>query len=283
MSIQNLGQGAALAIDWSGPSRQPCPVCGRGLKDKSCGVTVGSDGNGVAHCFRCGYVQTLHGDRAAGLRGSRRYEKQSTKHRPTLSKYGQDLWAECIQIEGVALAYLKARQCVIPPSAGHLRFHPNLKHWPSGSAGPALVALVTDAVTREPMTLHRTWVQADGSKAQIDPARMLLKDHGKVGGVVRLWPDEEVTTSLGIGEGIETTLSLAHAFTPAWALIDAGNLAAMPLLDGVQSLLIAADNDPPGIAAANSCAMRWAGQGREVRIVLPETPRSDLNDLARSA
>ncbi|MEP7297855.1 MAG: toprim domain-containing protein [Burkholderiales bacterium] len=142
---------------------------------------------------------------------------------------------------------------------------------------------MTDAVTREPMTLHRTWVQADGSKAQIDPARMLLKDHGKVGGVVRLWPDEEVTTSLGIGEGIETTLSLAHAFTPAWALIDAGNLAAMPLLDGVQSLLIAADNDPPGIAAANSCAMRWAGQGREVRIVLPETPRSDLNDLARSA
>ncbi|HAM22395.1 MAG TPA: hypothetical protein DCQ04_08985 [Actinobacteria bacterium] len=270
-------------MDWSGPSRQPCPTCGRGLKDRSCGVTVEPGGNGVAHCFRCGYVETIHGGRAAGRHGNYTCERSADKQDSKLSTYGRDLWDECIPIEGVAHAYLNARQCVIPPAAGHLRCHPKLKHWPSGSIGPALVALVTDAVTGEPMSLHRTWVQADGSKAQMDPARMLLKDHSKAGGVVRLWPDEDVTTSLGIGEGIETTLSLAHAFTPTWALIDAGNLAAMPLLKGVQSLLIAADNDPPGIAAAKSCAMRWARQGREVRIVLPEAPRSDLNDLVRSA
>jgi putative DNA primase/helicase len=200
-----------------------------------------------------------------------------------LSKYAQELWAECLELEGVALAYLKARQCVIPPADGHLRCHLKLKHWPSGTTGPALVALVTDAVTGEPMSLHRTWVQADGRKAQIDPARMNLKDHNKAGGVVRLWPDEDVTACLGVAEGIETTLSLAHAYTPVWSLLDAGNLAAMPVLEGIQSLLIAADNDAPGIAAAKSCATRWARHGREVRIVRPEAPESDLNDLARSA
>ena len=60
----------------------------------------------------------------------------------------------------------------------------------------------------------------------------------------------------GVAEGIESALSLAWAFVPVWACIDAGNLAALPVLDGIEALTIAADNDPAGQAAAQTCATR---------------------------
>lgn len=140
------------------------------------------------------------------------------------------------------------------------------------------MALVTDATTRGPLTLHRTWIRRDGTKAPLDPPRLLLKDHSKVGGVIRLWPDEDVSTGLGIAEGIETALSLAHGFSPVWALIDAGNLGELPALDGVGSLVIAADNDEAGRRAAERCCARWLQAGRTVRVVTPEREGADLND-----
>jgi hypothetical protein len=203
----------------------------------------------------------------------------------TLSDYGRQLWADARPLAGEAVAYLQARQCVIPPRDGHLRWHPALKHPPSGTTGPALVALVTDALSGEPLTMYRGWVQANGRKADLDPPRMLLGGHRKAGGVIRLWPDEAVTLGLGVAEGIETALSLAHAFAPVWAAIDAGNLASLPVLGGVESLLIAADNDESGTGqrAANALAQRWADAGREAAIVLPPALGMDLNDLAVAA
>ena len=201
-----------------------------------------------------------------------------------LADFGLALWRESVPLAGtIGALYLAARACVMPPADGHLRYHPALKHSPSGAIGPALLALVTDAVTRQPLTLHRTWIQATGDKAQLDPPRMLLQGHRKAGGVIRLWPDETVTMGLGIAEGIETALSLAHAFTPVWACIDAGNLNSLPVLQGVESLLIAADNDDAGRDAAEACAERWDAAGCKSFIVMPGAHKTDLNDLARAA
>jgi hypothetical protein len=271
------------AIDWGGRKRQPCPDCGRGPKDMTCGVTVEHDGKGVAHCFRCGYIQTRHGDTASSGSGSRQTRAAAPIRHETLSNYGRELWAACMPLAGEALAYLAARKCAIPPPDGDLRWHPALPHPPSGIAGPALVGLVTDILTAKPISLHRAWTRAAGTKAPVDPPRMLLGGHRKAGGVIRLWPDDSVTTGLGIAEGIETALSLAHAYTPVWACIDAGNLAAFPVLEGIQSLMIAADHDPVGIAAAEACAARWGAVGRAVRIAMAPTPGADLNDLLREA
>lgn len=266
-------------IDWDGPSRQQCPDCSRGPKDKTCGVTLDARG-GVAHCHRCGYVETMRGEARAGSRPMR--PAPAAKHE-TLSDFGRQLWEACKLLSGEALAYIEARSCIRPPADGDLRWHPALKHPPSGMVGPALVALVTDAITGQPLTLHRTWIRADGSKAPFDPPRMLLGGHRKAGGVIRLWPDEAVTTGLGIAEGIESALSLAHAYQPVWACIDAGNLAAFPVLAGIESLLIAADHDEAGIQAAETCARRWATAGSEAAIAMSPNPRSDMNDLARAA
>jgi hypothetical protein len=197
---------------------------------------------------------------------------------PRLSAQGLALWSECLPVAGAALAYLQARRCRIPPADGHLRWHPRLRH-PSGYTGPALVALITDTLTREPLSLHKTWVLADGRKAELDSPRLLLAGHRKRGGVIRLWPDEAVTTGLGVAEGIESALSLAWAFVPVWACIDAGNLAALPVLNGIEALTIAADNDTAGQAAAQTCATRWAAAGRAVWVTRQRD--NDLNDLVQ--
>ena len=243
---------------------------------------MNDQGAGVAHCFRCGLVETLQGFDSRYGDGT----MTRSKHFPgkilheSMSCFGRDLWASCKALEGVALDYLLARNCVIPPQDGHLRYHPALRHPVSGITGPALVALVSHATTGLPLTLHRTWIQADGHKAMVAPPRMFLGGHRKAGGVVRLWPDDAVTLGLGIAEGIETALSLAHAFTPVWACLDANNLATLSVPMGVESLLIAADNDQVGIDAARTCGVRWSEAGREVRIATPDGDGADLNDLA---
>lgn len=72
----------------------------------------------------------------------------------------------------------------------------------SASTSAALVALVTDTETREPISLHFTWVCPDGSKANTPgPARLLLGGHRKAGGCIRLWPDEAVTTAWESAKG----------------------------------------------------------------------------------
>lgn len=282
----------------TGNHRTTCPQCGRDrARDKTLGVTMEADGSGVAHCFRCNYTDSFKSVESrrnlAALRPIQRphamplwadahAEQGATHKRSQLSDYGQGLWQSCSPINGtIGAAYLVARRCAMPPSGGHLRFHPALKHGPSGYVGPALVGLVTDALTGQAMSLHRTWVKADGNKAPIDPPRLMLGGHTKQGGVIRLWPDEAVEGRLAVGEGVETCLSLAHAFTPVWALVDAGNLAAFPVLSGVSDLLIAQDRDPAGEKAAQSCAKRWSLAGATVRITMQDA--NDLNDCVRGA
>lgn len=210
----------------------------------------------------------------------------------SLSDYGRRIWSESRPLAGtIGAAYLLARCCVIPPADGDLRFHPALPYPKLGDTpeeraaqpdltGPALVALVTDIVTGEPIGLHRTWICANGTKANTPgPARLTLGGHRKQGGCIRLWPDEAVTTGLGIGEGIETVLSLAHAFRPGWSLIDAGNLGVFPVLPGIEALTIAQDNDHAGRAAASDCAVRWSAAGCTVALVSAAHDGADLNDI----
>jgi len=186
--------------------------------------------------------------------------------RTTLDPRWLSYWQSLGEVRAVGRQYLEARQCVLPPKGGALRFDPAGRH-PSGYRGPCLVAMVTHAVDDTPISLHRTWVNADGTKTNLDPSRLLLGGHRKAGGVIRLWPDEAVMTGLGIAEGIESALSLAHAIKPVWSCIDAGNLAKFPVLPGIESLTIAVDDDPSGIGAANECAERWAQEDRDVSLV----------------
>lgn len=260
-----------------GDHRLTCPDCGRGPRDTTLGVTIKPDGSMVAHCFRCEYVSSHRGDRRRSAPPPA--SKPQAVKRTDLVGWGRDLWARCRQLDGMAVDYLLARGCYLPPLDGHLRWHPEHRH-PSGEyTGPALIALITHAHTRQPLSLHQTWINPDGTKPEIlgKKARMLLAGHAIANGVIRLWPDEDVTHGLGIAEGIETALSLAHAFQPVWALIDAGQIGKFGPLRGIESLTIACDNDPAGIKAARKCAGMWAAAGAEVYITRQEP--GDLNDV----
>lgn len=174
----------------------------------------------------------------------------------------------------IGACYLAARGCVVPPPDSDLRFHPAVRH-ESGYMGPALVGQITDAVTGAPMGIHRTWVTSS-DKADVPKPKMVLGP--KQGGVIRLWPDEAVTTGLAIAEGIETALTIAHDYRPVWSLIDSGNMAAFPVLAGIGALVIAADHDPAGLKGALACADRWAAAGVDVRLLVPEAVGADWND-----
>jgi phage/plasmid primase-like uncharacterized protein len=256
-----------------------CNQCGAGdgltLVMRSTGLTFS---DAIAHIVHLAGISSSNNE-PLRIRANTPPQADQYERRP-FSAFAATLWASTSGLSGVAIDYLQARALVVPPTDSDLRWHPALKH-PEGFTGPALVALVRDAVTGEPMTLHRTWVASDGSKCG-NPPRLLLKDHAKAGGVVMLWPSEAVTRGLGVAEGIESALALAHAFTPVWSCIDAGNLERLPILPGVESLSIAADGDEVGEHAAVACASRWVAAGREVAIVRPRRG-TDLADVARAA
>jgi hypothetical protein len=268
-----------------GEHRVPCPMCDRGRRDDALGVRVEPD-SAIWSCFRCVWSGRVAGE----VRQYRpRKEEATSKLRQAPERLPWPLWEAALPIEPGSLAahYLARRGCAVPPVGSDLRWTPAACH-PSGHVGPALVALVTDALTAERRTLHRTWLARDGSgKAPIERPRLLWAGLPKAGGVVRLWPDNEVAGGLAIAEGLETALAAARFFPHIWAVIDASNLAAFPVLDGIEALTIFADHDRPntktgrraGNEAAVACAKRWARAGREARIFLPTDEGKDFADL----
>ena len=88
--------------------------------------------------------------------------------------------------------------------------------------------------------------------------------------------------SLIVGEGIETTLSAMRILgEPGWAALSVGGMASLILPDFVRSVVIAADHDEPGLAAARRSAARWRHEARRVLVLVlvPDLPGTDFNDL----
>jgi putative DNA primase/helicase len=149
-----------------------------------------------------------------------------------------------------------------------------------------MVALVTDIRTGKPQAIHRTALDLAGHKIKVDGEERLSKGPTK-GGCIRLTLDENVETFLGIGEGIETALSLQSlpefGASPTWSCIHAKNIENFPVLSGIECLWIAVDHDDAGIIASEKCAERWHAAGREVLRLQPEKHKNDLNDWIKGA
>ena len=169
--------------------------------------------------------------------------------------------------------YLRSRGIATAVSE-QLRFHPGPKH-PSGDIWPAMVALITRGVDGMPVAIHRTFLAVDGcAKAPVDPQRMSLGPCRS--GVVRLAPAAEI---LMVGEGVETCLSAMMASgLPAWAALSTSGLRALDLPDHIRDVIVLADGDAAGKAAARNCAFRWTREGRRVRVARPPAGM-DFNDM----
>jgi len=257
-----------------GAHRVRCVACGRNDRDKTMGVTVDHEG-AVFHCFRCS---------AAGAeRQQRQYIRTAAARTiPTIAKLdwsttAETIWNRTQPLHGtLGATYLRRRGCVLPPRDSHLRYLP-----PDGKYPPTLTAAITDAISGKAISLHFTKLANDGhGKTGTDRDKTLLAGHRKRGGVIRLWPNESVSTGLCVAEGIETALAAAHAYTPVWSCVDAGNLADLPVMAGIESITIIADHDDAGLRAAAIAGQRWADAGREAVIVTPDSAGHDLCDLA---
>ncbi len=189
------------------------------------------------------------------------------------------IWDETVPISLAGKAYLAKRDILLDevPEDGGLRWHASCP-WKEGVA-PCIVSRFTDAVTGEPRGIHRRPITGE-KPMSLGPM---------AGCVMRLWPDEDVTEGLVIGEGVETTLAAATRIEyrstllrPAWAAGTKGNIAKFPVLAGIEALTILVDNDESGggQGAAAECAQRWLDAGREVIRLIPGDV-GDFNDIVR--
>jgi putative DNA primase/helicase len=185
------------------------------------------------------------------------------------------IWAGVQPLRGsLAERYLARRGIRAPDEAlDVLGFHPSCPF--RGTTAPALVALIQDMTTGEPVGVHRRQLTADAAAA--GPP---MSFGPKSDGVVRL--STTASTQLAIGEGIETCLSgMMLGAGPTWSVLDAGGMLNFPVLADVQQLTILVDNDESGTGqrAATACRDRWVAAGKRVRLVMPDTPGQDINDL----
>ncbi len=282
----------ALGGRWSGSSGTVrCPA--HDDREPSLSIRDGVNGELVFNCFAgCDWRDIKDALRADGLlpeRGpghapDRRLRPPRTTPRPDdpdqrqRMEFARRKWHEAIPLAGSpAEVYLRARGLEHGPNgwSPSLRYHPALKHGPTGLHLPAMLGAVAVWPGREVVGLHRTFLRIDGrAKAPVSNNKMML---GKcAGGAVRLAP---AGPELVLSEGIETGLSVQQATgLPVWATLSTSSLRSVILPPEIETVIIAADADEPGEKAAQEAARRFIAEGRTVKIAHPPQGM-DFNDL----
>lgn len=197
------------------------------------------------------------------------------------------IWDECLSILDPASKpgriYLNSRGIGMRAiSQDALRFHPSLPyHDQEGNKlgeFPSLVAAIRNA-DGELVTLHRTYLSSEGTKAKVPGGgptkKMMPIPHGMdVKGCSIPLLDIGNSGVLGIAEGMETALSAARATgIPTWAAVSAVLLECFEVPKGVGTVVIWADKDRSrtGEVSAQALAQRLEAQGVNVHIMLPAT------------
>ena len=141
--------------------------------------------------------------------------------------------------------------------------------------------------------MHRTWLDPRRpAKARVSRPRKAL---GRVHGLAVRFGEPDVSTTLLVGEGIETVLSLIGAWpdTPsrgaplqgadlqgtaplAAAALSAGSLGSFIPPPGLSRLLIAQDRDDEGQGAALRLQLRCTRLGIDSAVIVPQG--NDFND-----
>lgn len=251
----------------------------------SLSIKQSSDGRVLVHCHAgCSQDRVIDSLKRHGLWGTSqqlptpklRLVTGSAENDIAMAVAARRIWDDALPAQGSLVeAYLRSRAITMTPPSG-LRFDPALKH-PTGRLLPAMVACVANAVGvgDRVSAIHRTFLAPGGeAKAKVEPNRMMLGSCR--GGIVVLGlPAHKML----IGEGIETCLSAMQATgIPTLAALSATNLMAVNLPDCVKEIVILADGDDTGEAAAVAAGRRWYRMGLVARIARP--PRGqDFNDM----
>ena len=258
--------------------RGRCPCCDYG---GSAFIVRGDrDGRALLHCANgCKHDELVRAvSRAIGHPEPAQAKNQSNAGaRERKRDRALSLWTGSEPVVGtLADRYLTARGLPDLATSTALRFRVDTPH-PEHARIPALLGLVCD-LAGVPLGIHRTYLASDGSKARVEPPKASLGPTW--GGAIRL-DTFAPELPLVVGEGIESSASAARLLGfPGWAAISAGNLGRGLLLPpDVRRVIIAADPDDAGRAAAREAWLRWRSDGRQVQIAVPDREGSDFNDL----
>jgi putative DNA primase/helicase len=289
-------------IEWTdfpiGDHRIACPACAKRPNDKTMGVTVAGDEHGVAHCFRCSYVETRQHERELTVE-----ERKAFARRMDALRRQHETEQRQRQAEAAAAAAL--RWAAATPVAGHpyltakqVKAHGlRLGDWQKKDPQTGEVVTLRSVLyvpMRDPSGVLRSLqgITEEGEKLFLSGGRVKGSYHsiGRPSG------------RLLIAEGYATAATLHEATGDAVAVaFNAGNLMAVaqalrskfPCL----SLVIAADDDHqtrdprtgelsnPGVTAARAAALKVGGKVAAPDFSgLPRTSKdTDFNDLMRLA
>lgn len=260
-----------------------CPAHNGG--DSNLSISLSKDGKLLLHCFShgCGFKDIL---KAIQDRGFLRSTCKNESYKPIIRKQktplinyvtAQKIWNECLPAEDTVVErYLSLRGYTgnIP---WFLRYHQSLYHKETRAHYRSMVAAINKWPSNAVIGVHRTYLKHDGrDKAEIKHNKKMLGSAS--GGAVRL---SNPGRTLVLAEGIETALSLFLSMgIPTWATLSTSGMinVIVPPVEMTPKIIIAADSDKAGMAAANKLALRLLAEGYNVSIAMPPEGK-DFNDM----
>lgn len=199
------------------------------------------------------------------------------------SAIAEALWSRANPLTGFdpASLYLHKRGLRRVPLPVELRYMENTTYLhddKSKTRHAAMIArfLAPDAAS---YTVHVTYIDDAGNKADVPKVRKLAPGSIPKGGAVRLASEAE---TMGIGEGIETALSAMKLHdVPVWAALNVGNMTKWQPPAVAKNILIFADEDSnyAGQYGATALAHRLVSEGYRVEIRWPGQIDTDWNDV----
>ena len=194
------------------------------------------------------------------------------------------VWAQCVPLvpNDPATLYLKRRGFGdVWPLPEVLRLHCALPYWQGAEKLGKFPAMVASMIAPDGrmVALHRTYLTADGRKADLPSPKKLTGAAGLLAGAC-IPLHKPAHGCIGIAEGIETALAACCASAvPTVASYCAGNLAAWQWPSGVQRLVIFADADKAGTDAADKLQGRALRAGLQASVMTPTDAGADWCDV----
>lgn len=252
---------------------------------------------GVFGCYRQGISETWSAADRRTLTRDQRIELARQIAQATAEREAQQrqqwadnaqriarMWSQCVPVLAgdPCSLYLKRRGLGdVWPLPEVLRLHPALPYWHGAEKLDTFPAMVAPIVAPDGRTvaLHRTYLTADGRKADVPSPKKLISAAGPMAGAC-IPLHKPARGCIGIAEGIETALAAWCASgVPTVAAYCAGNLAAWQWPAGVQRLVIFADADKAGREAADTLRARALSRHLRCEVVTPTDHGSDWCDV----
>ena len=269
-------------------------------KDGWC-ILFGDRQGGAFGCYRTGVNETWQASRHRPLTGADRIAHAAAIEQATTLRLAEraaqwadnrtrwaPVWRSAAPLRDCAAAkYMDSRgfEALFGRWPQSLRCT-RLDYWHDGhklGTFPVMLSAVQGADGRM-VALHRTYLNDDGTKANVPTVKKLTGAFGAVmGAAVRLFPAAE---RIGAAEGIETAVAAClGSGIPTWAAVSAGGLEAFVWPAPARDLFVFADNDDNqrGQQAAQRLAARAAAAGLAVRVLTPSDAGRDWADVFTAA